>query len=53
MNAYTTRIMVTDHIREFRGQAASAHRADHARADQRKPARHVARRGLGRLLHSA
>jgi len=58
MNAYTTRIMVTDHIREFRDQAAAAHRADQARADQaradqRKPARHVARRGLGRLLHSA
>jgi hypothetical protein len=53
MNAYTTRIMVSDHIREFRQQAAAAHRAEHARTGQRKPAGHAARRGLGRLLHSA
>jgi hypothetical protein len=53
MNAYTSRIMVSDHIREFRAQAAAAHRAERARDDQRKPAGHAARRGLGRLLHSA
>jgi hypothetical protein len=53
MNAYTTRIMVSDHIREFRAQAAAAHRAEQARADQRKPAGPAARRGIGRLLHSA
>ncbi len=53
MNAYTTRIMVSDHIREFREQTAAAHRADQARAGQRKPAAYAARRGIGRLLHSA
>jgi hypothetical protein len=53
MNAYTTQVMVSDHIREFREQAAAARRAEQARADQRKPARHAARRGMGRLLHSA
>jgi hypothetical protein len=52
MNAYTTRIMVTDHIREFREQTAAAHRADQARADQRNPGTH-AHRGMGWLLRHA
>jgi len=53
MNPYTTQIMVSDHIRESRQQAAAARRASEVRAPQRKHSAHAARRGMGWLARSA
>jgi hypothetical protein len=53
MNLYTTQILVSDHIREARRQAAAAQRAGEARATRRAPASHSARRGMHWLARSA
>jgi hypothetical protein len=53
MNLYNTQILVSDHIREARQQAAAAQRAGEARAARRAPARHAARRGMHWLARSA
>jgi hypothetical protein len=44
MNLHDTQILVSDHIREARQQAAAAQRAGEARATRRASATHAARR---------
>jgi hypothetical protein len=53
MNPHTTQILVSDHIREARQQAAAAQRAGEARATRRTPAGHARRRGMHWLARSA
>ncbi len=53
MNSYTAQILVSDHIRESRQQAAAAQRAGEVRATQRKHSPHAARRGIYWLARSA
>jgi hypothetical protein len=53
MNLHNTQILVSDHIREARQQAAAAQRAGEARATRRASASHPARRGMGWLARSA
>jgi hypothetical protein len=46
MNAYLTKNLVWDHIRESRQQAAAARKASAARGVQHRPQAHARRAGL-------
>jgi hypothetical protein len=53
MHPYMAQILVSDHIRESRRQAAAARRPGAARGAQRKPSTRAARRGVHWLARSA
>jgi hypothetical protein len=53
MDSYTAQILVADHIRESRQQAAAARQAGEVRATRRRHPAHAARRSMHWLARSA